>query len=231
MLRWAELFARSCSFLISDSEAAMQHLDLVLTISALVLHASAFIVYNVQIARKQSNAPTITWLLSAFLSTLNAFTYTELSGDPYKSAFAWVSCAGCILTALHSVFRGEWLMEKRQIILITLIVSGFTVWKFFADPFLGQVLGLSASFFAIFPLIQVLRKDASLEKALPWIMWTLALTFLAGVVIVRYQKWQDMLFPAFFAQIDAYIVYLCLRKASEEENKETEFRPFPASES
>ena len=48
------------------------------------------------------------------------------------------------------------------------------------------------------------------EDAKPWYIWTIAYSTLAVVVVLRWEKWEDLVYPLIFAILHAIVAILAL---------------------
>ena len=88
-----------------------KELTLVLGVSAALLHGVAYLLYNIQTKLGQSHPNVVSWSIWAFLATLNAFSYREISGIVAGLQF-FIGSAGCILTFLYALWIGTFERPK-----------------------------------------------------------------------------------------------------------------------
>ena len=166
-----------------------------------VLHLLGYwIYYRASHSEKDAIQPEpMSWLIWAFGSFVNLLSYSLLSGDLVKDILPLVCSVACVLIFISQwKARGKKLekMTKEGISMLLLdalsMIIGFITMSALVTNISCQV-GTVASFI---PILRATAKDPTKEKPLPWIIWSLAYGLDVILVITRWEKWGDVVYPA-----------------------------------
>lgn len=162
-----------------------------------ILHIIAFGIYNKQMLNGESKPNTSTWTLWVYLTVLNCTSYFFMTMDWAKSFLPIASSAACILTFFIALSKGKMSnidLYDRAALGIG-IIAGFAWWIFRSASY-GNVILQASVFISFIPTYRGVYKDSSVEKGLPWYIWTLAYILSISVVIMRWKgQYQDLVYP------------------------------------
>lgn len=189
-------------------------IDLLLSVTAGVLHLIAFAVYNRQMIAGASVPNTATWTLWTFLTVLNVSSYQAMSADWVKSILPGLSSLACILTFMFAVWKGK--LSKLDLLDATVlaigVISGF-VWWYYQSAMYANLILQGAVALSFVPTLRGVWNDPSCEKALPWWIWSSAYIFLIAVVMIRWNnQYADLAYPTNGLVLHGLVAIFVLRK-------------------
>ena len=148
----------------------------VISVASGVVQLAAFVLYNKQIFNGKSKPNTVVWTLWAYLTLLDSSSYTVMSGDMVKSILPIVSMALTVGTFSRALVHGKFakITEKWDwVALVIGIIAGFIWWVFHSATYANLIV-IFAIAISFIPLYRDLRKNRSIERPLPWLLWSLA---------------------------------------------------------
>jgi len=140
----------------------------------------------------------MSWLIWAFGSFVNLISYGLLAGDLVKDILPLVCSLACVMIFVDQWFqRGKKIekMTKEGLSMFSLdtgsMLIGFLTRSALVTNICCQI-GTIASFI---PILRATAKDPTKEKPLPWIVWSIAYGLDVILVICRWEKWGDVVYP------------------------------------
>jgi hypothetical protein len=187
---------------------------LVFGIVAGLLHLTASWLYNKRIFRGEIVPNTATWALWVFLTILSASSYAVMTGDMAKYIPTIASAIGTIFICIISLFSGKFKsMEPWEIIILLVgIVSGI-VWWIFQSATYANLIVVFAETIAFIPLYRKVWKDPTVERPLPWCVWSMVYPLMIYIVIFHWNgHYQDLVYPVAMLCTHPTVALLTLRK-------------------
>jgi hypothetical protein len=141
----------------------------------------------------------MSWLIWAFGSFVNLASYSLLSGDMVKDILPLVCSLACVYIFVDQwIQRGKKLekMTKEGISMFSLDAGSMFIGFITRSALVANIccqIGTVASFI---PMLRATAKDPTREKPLPWIIWSIAYGLDVILVISRWEKWGDVVYPA-----------------------------------
>lgn len=170
--------------------------DHVIALIQLVPFLWAFWVYNRKAISKESAPSKATWGLWVFTSTLNAFSYSSLSGDLVKAILGIVDAFACIGTFLVVLrYQGTTKLTRNEKIALVIGFAAIAAWYIFRKAFYANAILQVAVFVSFVPPLIHTWKEPTREPKLPWLLWTIVYISNFGLVIARNGSWKDMVYP------------------------------------
>lgn len=175
----------------------MQELTIALGLTAALLHGSAFILYYWQNKTGQSKPNAATWGIWAFLATLNALSYREMTGDVVATLQFFTGSVGGILLFLYVLTFGKfsWLKPREWGLLALGIFAVLVWWKFRSATWANMII-LVAVVISFIPTLEGVWRDPFTETPRSWVLWTLAFIVATTNVALRGNKAIALLTPA-----------------------------------
>lgn len=146
-----------------------------LSISAAVLHATAYAVYFVQVCGGTSVPNPASWTIWAFLSALNAITFWKGSKDALATSQFFVGMVANFSVWAYALWAGKFApLDAISWTILVLCLIACLVWyttrnAVYANVVVGGILLLSS-----IPTIIGVWQNSALERALPWYLWASA---------------------------------------------------------
>lgn len=154
----------------------MHSLTITLGVMAALLHGIAYILYNVQTKLGQSQPNSASWSIWAFLATLNALSFREMSGDTIAALQFITGSVACILTFVYALVIGKMTWPKRKDwIAFGLGLAATGVWWKFRSATGANMVVLLAFLISFVPTFSGVLTDPNKETPRSWVLWTIAL--------------------------------------------------------
>lgn len=169
----------------------------ILGIFASLVHLSSYGWYNRQVFTGVSKPNTATWLLWAFLATLNASSYLVMSQDWFKAATPIAGALACLITLALSFWKGKLSRLTRfdAVILGIGIAAGF-IWWWTRSAGWANILLQLAFVLSNVPTYRGVWRDPRIERPGPWFGFATAYALTTVVVTLRWRgNWMDFGYP------------------------------------
>lgn len=191
----------------------MKELSLALGIAAALLHAVAYILYNIQTKLGKSSPNAASWSLWAFLATINALTYKEMSGSMVATMQFFAGSVACFLTFLFVLAIGKfsWLKPKEWAVFALGVLATLVWWKFRSATGANMIV-LVALGFSFIPTIDGVWQNPFKETPRSWVLWTLAYLVTTTNVVLQGGKPIALLTPIVLLLAHGSVAVLCRQK-------------------
>lgn len=167
----------------------MQELTIALGVVAALLSSTAFILYGVQSKIGASSPNAASWGIWAFLATLNAFSFREMTNDTVATLQFFAGSAGCIFTFVYVFIIGRFSrLKQREWAMFALGILATLIWWKFRSATMANMIVLVAFIFSFIPTFDGARRDPFKETPLPWTLWALAFLITTANVVLRDNK-------------------------------------------
>ncbi|MFH0891151.1 MAG: hypothetical protein V1867_00055 [Candidatus Falkowbacteria bacterium] len=164
----------------------MKDLILVIGISAAVLHAVAYILYNLQTKRNQSKPNVASWSIWAFLAILNAFSFHKMSGNALLTLQFFTASVACALTFAHALISGKFAWPKfLEWICLSLGLIAALVWWKFQNATGANMIVIVALIISFIPTWQGVLNDPFIEMPHAWVIWTAAYCLTTLNIVIK----------------------------------------------
>lgn len=174
----------------------MQELTIALGLTAALLHGVAYVLYNVQAKLGKSSPNAASWSVWAFLATLNALSYREMSGDVVAALQFFTGSVACILTFLYVLTIGKFSrLKPKEWGLFALGLLATVVWWKFRSATGANMIVLVAFLISFIPTFEGVWRDPFKETPRSWTLWTLAFLVTTTNVVLRDGKPIALLTP------------------------------------
>lgn len=201
----------------------METITIPLVIIASILQIWGHIVYN----KKVGTEPNITsWTIWGLTSVLDTWNYSAMTGDWQKNILSYTCSTMCLITWVICLFRGKFQkLEWEDCVGFVICITAMVVWKYFGLTKESNVLLQVDNLISFIPIIVGVARHPEKETPQPWLWWTASYSLGTLVVIMRYQQWQDLLYPAGCAILHLIVAVFALRKYNNNAHNTT--RPLP----
>jgi len=196
-------------------------MDVALTLGIVAVggHILASVIYNWRIFQGDLMPKSATWALWFILTALNMLTYREMTHDPAK----WMPTLAC--AAATGVTFGLCLYWKRLkwpepwewFVLFMGVLAG-CIWLLFRHATGANLIIVGATTLAFWPLYQGVWENPSVEKPLPWCIWTIVYGLMIAVIALRWRGWNpeqvlELVYPIAGIIMHPIVVILIFRKS------------------
>ncbi|MFH1916626.1 MAG: hypothetical protein ABIJ21_05145 [Nanoarchaeota archaeon] len=187
-------------------------LSVYLAVAAALLHVTGYTLYNVQSLTGRSKPNPVSWLIWAFLSALNAFSFSSMT-DWVMALQFFAGTVANLVTFSILLFSGKigWPKHNDLWSLAIGLVAALVWWLFKTATGANFiiVIGLAVSFI---PTIKGVWRDPKIETPLAWWFWTIA-PFLTGAVVnLRHGEWTGYVMPILLILGHGSVAVLARRK-------------------
>jgi hypothetical protein len=171
--------------------------DIILAVLSNLIHITAFIIYNKDLLKGESNPNRASWGIWAFITILNFTSYGSMSGDWIKSLLPTISAILCIGTFFLTLFKGgKFVFNKWDVTALSLSIFASLVWISLQSATYANLILQIAVTIGFIPTVKSVVSKPENEKPLPWFLWSSAFIFAILLVILRWNnQWQDLVYP------------------------------------
>ena len=131
------------------------------------------------------------------VTLINALSYISMTGDPIKSILAFTDFIACLIITCLILFKGRYLklgLTEKLVIVFSLL--SIFIWFLLRSATYANLLLQVAYVLAFVPTYVGVYKNASVERALPWLLWTISFIINLLVIALRWNvAWQDFVNP------------------------------------
>ena len=177
----------------------------------------AFWIYNRKAINRESAPSRATWALWGFMSTLNAISYTSLSGDLVKAILGIVDAFACVGTFFVVLrYQGTMKLTQNEKIALGIGLAAIVAWYIFRRALYASAILQVAVFVSFVPVLIHTWKEPAREPKMPWFLWTVVYISNFVLVIARHGSWKDMLYPINYIILHGAVWMLTLRQPKQE---------------
>ena len=168
-----------------------------------------YYVKKINIGRVKPN--TASWSIWAFGAVLESTSYIFATGDWVKNILPIACALSAVFIFLYCLRYGHFNWPTRfEWSLVVLDCIAILIWWYYSSAVYANLYLVLTAVISFIPIIWHVWKDPMVEDALPWFVWTGAYSVLAVVVLLRWEKWEDLVYPAVFAVLHVIIAVLAL---------------------
>ena len=187
--------------------------SIILGVCAGILQVTGYFSYfkKIGIGRVKPNAAS--WGIWAFGAVLESSSYVFASGDWVKNMLP-IACSISAVVLFLACLRGghfERLTRFEWFLAVLDCLAIFIWWRYESAVYANLFLVITAVI-SFVPLFVDVWNDPMVEDSRPWVIWTIAYTVLAVVVMLRWEKWEDIVYPGIFIILHAVVAVLALDK-------------------
>ena len=191
----------------------MNSFAIALGVLAGLVQLAGYYIYNKHLTSEKIRPNATSWALWAVGSLMVVALYHDLAADWVKEFLPFVCALALIATFIHMTVRGSFLRPDRldlEVLALDAVVVLY--WVVSDDPFISNVFLELDIWITFIPIIRSTWKDPSTEESKPWLIWTVAYALFTIVVILRWEKWWDLLLPINYLILHGIIWFLAKRQ-------------------
>ena len=176
----------------------MNHLDIIVLISAFaaLLQIGGYFSYSRHVIGGNINPNTTTWIIWAFGSMFNCFSYIAASGDWVKELLPIACAVSCIVTFFICYMKDKFMEPKAEyMILLVFDLLVTLIWWETESAVYANLLYQISTIASFIPIFIEIKRDSKVERSEPWFIWSAAYLLLTLVVMVRLNSWIDIVYP------------------------------------
>jgi len=175
------------------------------------LHALGFVLYAKQALKGESAPQIVSWGLWAFLATLNALTFRQMS-DNVTALVSLTGSAGCILLFFYVLTIGKFSrMTRSEKVQLVAGIIAIVVWMN-TNATIANVLLVGIALGSFIPTFQAVLKNPYAEKPAPWWLWGVAYLFTTIFTFLFRDGWTaKMIMPITLTALHIVIPFMVTR--------------------
>ena len=151
------------------------------------------------------------WSIWAFGAVLESVSYIFLTGDILKNVLPIVCAVSAVLFFLLCLKRGHFEKITRfESVIVIADITIIIIWFLTQSPFYANLLFIFTAIVSFVPIIMHVYKNPLYEKAFPWFIWTSAYALQTFVVIARFEKAEDLMYPLVFFVLHLIVAILAI---------------------
>lgn len=198
----------------------MHKLAIVIAVCAAILHGVAYLLYNRQAKLGSSKPNAASWSLWAFLATLNALSYFQMSGDVVASLQFMTGSVACMLTFIYVLFIGKFSrLTPKECALFALGLLAILIWWALRSATSANMIVLLAFLISFKPTLDGVKANPFKESPLPWVLWTIAFSMSTVNVLLSIDmgttKLIGLITPLVLLICHGAIAFLCRQRRKE----------------
>jgi hypothetical protein len=178
-----------------------------------VLQIAGYTVYNLKVKSGRIDPNASSWAIWTFGSILNLVSYAQIAQDWVKEILPACCAASCVVTFLLALKWGKFSKPPKSdwmILLLDIVI--IAVW-YTLSATEANLLYQVSTIFSFIPLIRGLM-NGDKEDPIPWGIWTVAYALLTVAVCMRWEKWQDVVYPLNCLILHFIVQYLAEKQPS-----------------
>jgi hypothetical protein len=176
-----------------------------------VLQIGGYILYAKKITAGRVKPNAASWGIWTFGAALETASYIGVTGDWVKNILPIICALSAIIFFFYCLHRGYFgKVDNFEKIIVVLDIFAIFIWWLFESAVYANFLLIATAIISFIPIIRHVWKDPMVEDTRPWLLWTTAYTILLVVVILRYEKWEDLVYPIVFIPLHLIVGILAL---------------------
>ena len=176
-----------------------------------VIHLLGYwLYYKAMNSGKDSIKPEpMSWLIWTVGSVVNLVTYAIMAGDWVKDILPAVCSISCVAIFCVQIRKGLFeKLTKEGILMLSLDICAMMIAFVSKSATVGNIACQVGTVASYVPMIRSTVRNPNQEKPLPWIFWSTAYALDVVLIISRWDKWEDVAYPAvcFFLSLTMALV-------------------------
>lgn len=189
----------------------MHVLALTISVCAGIVQILGYVIYNREMFLGRIKPNATSWFMWGMGSALATWSYVALSQDWVKDILPVTCAIVCILTFVFALLQGNYQRPDMYDVFVCVLDMGILGFWFLtdSDEYTNLLFQIDA-ILSFVPIIKGTWKNPSNERATPWIMWSIAYSLMGVVVLMRFEKWWDLMYPVNYFVLHLTIVFIVL---------------------
>ena len=189
----------------------MQNIAIVTGVLAGLLQLVGYYIYGKEVFSNHIKPNTASWGIWTFGSILETTSYMYLTNDLIKNLLPIVCSISVVVLFVLCTIRAKFekLTHWEIVITITDLVA-LIILSYYQSAMYANFLLIFSSILSFVPIFLHTWKKPESENALPWYVWSLAYFFMSITVLIRWNKWQDFLYPLSFFVLHLIIAFVAV---------------------
>ena len=168
-----------------------------------------FYIKKINIGRVKPN--TASWSIWAFGAVLESSSYVFATGDWVKNILPVACAISAVVIFVYCLRHGHFEKPTRfEWFIVLLDCVAIFIWWWYSSAVYANLYLVLTAVISFIPIFLHVWHDPMVEDAKPWYIWTLAYSLLAVVVILRWEKWEDLVYPVIFVILHIIVAILSI---------------------
>ncbi len=179
----------------------------ILGILAGIAQAAGYVWYLYHVIKKDIKPNVGSWLIWSYGNTILCWNYISLDTFSFKDSLPFICSVLCIFLAILFVFLHKFEKPSVKEIILLLVDIGITIYWLLSGEslFLQLLLHISVAI-SFYPIIDATKKDPTIERSVPWKLWSIAYLLLFFAQINS--DWILLIYPIHYLFWDVLMVIL-----------------------
>ncbi|MEK7552248.1 MAG: hypothetical protein AAB534_02415 [Patescibacteria group bacterium] len=170
-----------------------------------------YVAYTKDVIFEKIRPNAASWSIWAFGAVLESISYIFLTGDILKNVLPIVCAISAVLFFLLCLKRGHFEKITRfEKIIVIADIAIIIIWFLTKSPFYANLLFVITAIISFVPIIVNVYKNPTYENAFPWFIWTTAYALQTIVVVGRFEKAEDLIYPVVFFILHIIVAVLAV---------------------
>ncbi len=189
-------------------------MDIVTISIALGFAAGAIQLVGYWVYNKGANGKinTGSWSMWALAGVIDFASYFALTGDWVINILPAVCAVAAIGTFCLAIARKRFSCPDKTDWAFVGVDGVITVVWYFTNAVVANLLYQVSAVLSFLPMYRGQLAGREVEKPLPWIIWTVAYTLLTAAVILRLERWEELVYPVSHAVVHLGVVLIAVTK-------------------
>lgn len=164
---------------------------------------------------------TTSWTIWTFGNILEILSYVYLTGDWVKNLLPIACGVASIFLYAHCLAYGKFRkLQKEDYILILSDLVATALWYFTTSPLVGNIAYQVSTIISFIPIIREIYDEDENETPLPWAIWSASYFMAIILVLLRWEKWGDLIYPVvyFILHFTVLILIVAVKKKNKNRN-------------
>lgn len=178
-----------------------------------ITQLGGYVLYVKKINLGRVKPNTASWAIWAFGSLLESVTYIYTTNDWVKNILPVICALSAIALFVYCAHFGHF--QKPSIFdffLVCLDCVAIFLWWYYSSASYANLALVVTAIISFIPITIGVWDNPKSEHALPWFVWTIAYSMLTVVVLTRWEKWEDLIYPLVFAILHFIVAVLSVDK-------------------
>jgi hypothetical protein len=177
-----------------------------------LLQVTGYVLYYVPLYKGTTRPNISGWALWSFGTLVGLLSYKGMTHDWAKIILPILCNLSCLFIFIYALRKGNYKpfdeREKRvgKIYFLAAVAALFT-------PTYGNLIQQFGTLVSFWPYIKSVRNGTAIEKPLPWFVWAAAYSTLLVVCLLKFNGWQELVYPINCLVLHGTIGILALQKS------------------
>lgn len=185
-------------------------ITILLGVVASFVQIAGYFIYSRKINIGRIKPNTASWSIWASGAILESSSYILITGDWVKNLLPIACALSALVLFIYCLFKGHFskLSRLEWFLVATYFLAIFVWW--YQSVFYAHLLLVFTAIIAYLPIISNVWSDPMVEDATPWYIWTVAYSLFTLLVVLRWEKWIDIVYPLVSVFLSVFVAVLAM---------------------